>query len=105
MGMLSTALADADKGHRMKAWAQAAVSHVGASLRALSVRKWSEQTIIALVMQSRDNSITCFLKRGLFGSSLTSRQGIGEPNPVWIPAAHEVVRRIAKRIRGTPFGS
>ena len=64
-------------------------------LRNLSMRRWSEQTIIALVMQTRDNSITCYTKKGLFGRRLTSKQGHGEPNPTWIPAGHEAVRRIA----------
>jgi hypothetical protein len=45
------------------------------------LRHWSDQTIIALVMQSRDNSITCFLRRGLFGRRLSSPPGHGEPNP------------------------
>ena len=31
------------------------------------VRHWSERTVIALVMQSRDNSITTFLKRNRLG--------------------------------------
>jgi len=44
-------------------------------------RRWAEQSVIVLVMQSLDNSITTFLKRGLFGSRMTSRQGDGEPNP------------------------
>jgi hypothetical protein len=47
----------------------------------LSLRHWSEQTIIALVMQSWDNSITCFLRRGLFGRRLSSPPGHDEPNP------------------------
>jgi cholesterol oxidase len=55
-------------------------------------------------MQTRDNSITCFTKRGLLGRKLTSRQGHGEPNPTWIPAGHEAVRRIARRIKGFPGG-
>ena len=72
-------------------------------LRNLSMRHWSEQTIIALVMQTRDNSITCFTKRGLLGRrKLTSKQGHGEPNPTWIPAGHDAVRRIADRIDGLP---
>jgi cholesterol oxidase len=69
------------------------------------MRHWSEQTIIALVMQTRDNSITCYTKRGLFGGrKLTSMQGHGEPNPTWIPAGHEAVRRVAKRIGGFAAG-
>ena len=73
-------------------------------LRNLSMRHWSEQIIIALVMQTRDNSITCFTKKGLFGRRLTSKQGHGEPNPTWIPIGHDAVRRLADKIKGFPGG-
>jgi cholesterol oxidase len=55
-------------------------------------------------MQTRDNSITCYTKRGLFGRKLTSKQGHGEPNPTWIPAGHDAVRRMADHINGFPGG-
>jgi cholesterol oxidase len=73
--------------------------------RSLSVWHWSERTIIVLVMQSLDNSLTVFRKRGLFGSRLSSRQGHGEPNPTWIPVGNEATRRIADKINGFPGGS
>jgi cholesterol oxidase len=72
----------------------------------MSVRHWSERTVIALVMQSLDNSITVYSKRSWFGRwKLTSRQGHGEPNPTWIPAGNEVVRRAAEKVDGWPGGS
>ena len=37
-------------------------------------------------------------------AGLTSKQGHGEPNPTWIPAGHDAVRRIAARIKGFPGG-
>ncbi|OIV36769.1 cholesterol oxidase [Mangrovactinospora gilvigrisea] len=67
--------------------------------RALNPRGWSEQTVIALVMQSLDNSVT--VSRGR-GGRLTSRQGHGAPNPDWIPAGHEAVRHMAEAIDGWP---
>ncbi|NIJ13126.1 cholesterol oxidase [Saccharomonospora amisosensis] len=67
-------------------------------------RHWSEQTIVLLVMQSLDNSITTFTQRGLFGRRMRTRQGIGEPNPAWIPEGHEVARRVADKIDGLPGG-
>jgi cholesterol oxidase len=36
---------------------------------------------------------------------LTSRQGHGVPNPTWIPAANEAVRRTAREIDGMPYSS
>ena len=104
MGMLGTALADGDRRPRIRAWLQEVARHPGPVLRNLSLRHWSEQTIIALVMQTRDNSITCRLKRGLLGRHLTSVPGHGEPNPTWIPVGHQVVRSIARRIGGFPAG-
>jgi cholesterol oxidase len=60
------------------------------------LKHWSERTVVALVMQSLDNSITTFTKRGLFGWRLSSRQGHGKPNPTWIPKANEAVRKMAE---------
>ncbi|MFI5717979.1 GMC family oxidoreductase N-terminal domain-containing protein [Nocardia sp. NPDC051750] len=68
-------------------------------------RGWSEQMIGLLVMQSVDNSITTYTKRGLFGRKMTTRQGEGAPNPTWVPAGHEVGRRVAEKIDGIPGGA
>jgi cholesterol oxidase len=104
MGLLGTALADGDRRPRIRAWAAEVRRNPAALVRDLSLRHWSEQTIIALVMQTRDNSVTCFLKKGLLGRRLTTRPGHGEPNPRWIPIGHDAVRRIARRIGGFPAG-
>jgi len=75
-------------------------------LRLLNPRKWSERTMIALVMQHLDNSITTFTRRTKFGfRRLDSKQGHGEPNPTWIPVGNEVTRRIAKKIDGVAGGT
>jgi cholesterol oxidase len=65
-----------------------------------SPRRWAEQSIVVLVMQSLDNSITTYLKRGPFGRRMTSRQGVGEPNPSYLPAADTVAKDLARRIGG-----
>jgi cholesterol oxidase len=71
-----------------------------------SPRDWSQQSIIVLVMQSLNNSITTYTRRGWWGRrSMTSRQGLGNPNPDWIPIAHDVTRRVAEKIDGVPGGS
>lgn len=69
-------------------------------LRSLNARHASERSVILLVMQSLDNSLTSFLRRG----RLKTRQGTGEPNPTWIPLAHEVGRRFATKIDGDVHG-
>jgi cholesterol oxidase len=105
MGLLGTLLVDADKGPRMLTWLREVAHHPAVFVRNLSLRHWSEQTIIAVVMQTRDNSITCHTRRTLLGRRrLTSTQGHGEPNPKWIPVGHEAVRRIAGRIGGFAGG-
>jgi cholesterol oxidase len=105
MGLLTTALADGGGRSRPLTWLREVARHPLTLLRNLSMRRWSEQIIIALVMQTRDNSITCFTKRGwLRRHVLTSRQGHGEPNPTWIPVGHDAVRRIATKIKGFAGG-
>lgn len=73
--------------------------------RLYDLRHWSERTVIALVMQSHDNSLTTCTRRGPLGRRMTSRQGHGAPNPAWIPVAHDAVRRMAERMDGTPGGT
>ncbi|MFI2229203.1 GMC oxidoreductase [Nocardia testacea] len=78
----------------------AAVRHPLVFLRSFNARHASERSVILLVMQSLDNSLTSFLRRG----KLTTEQGTGEPNPTWIPLAHEVGRRFATKIDGDTHG-
>jgi len=61
--------------------------------------------VIALVMQSLDNSLTTRYRRGLFGGGLRSRPGHGEPSPTWIPAGNEATRKLAAQIDGIAGGS
>jgi cholesterol oxidase len=69
-------------------------------LRAGSVRRWSQRSVIGLVMQSLDNSITVSARRRLTGGiGLTSKQGHGAPNPSWIPAGHKAIRQLAVRLQ------
>ncbi|HVW40331.1 MAG TPA: GMC family oxidoreductase [Amycolatopsis sp.] len=76
------------------------------SLTLLNGYRWSERTVILLVMQSLDNSITTFTRRGWFGRrKYTSKQGHGEPNPAFIPAGHEANLRTAEHIDGVAGGT
>jgi cholesterol oxidase len=107
MGLLQTLSTDGSLA--VPRWRQAlqfAREHPLLTLRLLSVYRWSERTVILLIMQSLDNSITTYLKPGLFGRRrYTSKQGHGEPNPGFIPAAHEASELAAKHIGGYPGGS
>ncbi|WP_249353380.1 GMC family oxidoreductase [Rhodococcus sp. Q] len=107
IGLLQTLLVDG--GGRvprpLKALA-AVVRHPVTFARGLSVRRWSERTVIALVMQTGENSLELGVKRGPRGGfRLVSRRGPGEPPPTWIPQGHAVIRSVADRIDGDPGGS
>ncbi|BCJ71082.1 cholesterol oxidase [Catellatospora sp. IY07-71] len=100
MGLLQSALTDGGPG-RAGRWARAMFRWPFAYLRAVSVRDWSNRTIIALVMQSVDNSLTVRLR----GRGLRSSQGHGAANPTWIPAGNQAARLLAEEIGGLPGGA
>lgn len=106
MGMLSTLPTEGNRpdqpgGARWKRFVRAAVAEPGSFLRSVSVRRWSQRTTVMLVMQSLDNSLNVSLKRGPFGMrTLSTRQGTGQPNPTWIPEAHDVAKRFAAKTGG-----
>ncbi|MFF2083517.1 GMC oxidoreductase [Nocardia sp. NPDC058176] len=60
-------------------------------LRSQNAHGASDRSVILLVMQSLDNSLTSYLK----GRRLVTKQGSGQPNPEWIPQAHDIARRYA----------
>jgi cholesterol oxidase len=106
MGLLNTLLTDG--GTRRARWLQFALGMLRhpLQLRLLIPRKWSERVVILLVMQSLNNSITVKRKKGPLGrAQLTSEQGVGEPNPTWIPAANAAARQLADNIGGMPGGT
>lgn len=106
IGLLQTVLSDGGgRTPRVLKTLGVALRHPRAALRSLSVRRWSERTIIALVMQTDDNSLELGSKKGLFGRRLTSRPGQGDPPPQWIPQGHEAIRLLADKIGGDPGGS
>ncbi|CAM5739184.1 GMC family oxidoreductase [Streptomyces hirsutus] len=77
------------------------MKHPLLTARSLSNRRWSERTIIALVMQSLDNSLTTYLKPSGPGSGLlAARQGHQLPNPKQIKAATEGASALAAEING-----
>jgi cholesterol oxidase len=91
----------AEGSSRVMAWLANAARHPLLVLRSLSNRRWSEKTIIGLVMQSLDNSLTTYLKPDGVGKGLlTARQGHGAPNPKQIRAASEAASAIAADING-----
>jgi cholesterol oxidase len=106
MGLMTTVLVDASPGRRRwvlglrELWRQR-----WDVVKLHNPRRWSERMIGLLVMQTLDNSVTTYTKRGLFGRRMTTKQGAGSPSPEWIPAGHEVTRRVAEKIGGLPQGA
>ncbi|MER5811503.1 GMC family oxidoreductase [Streptomyces sp. NPDC002033] len=89
--------------HRVRAWFARTARHPVQLARSLSNRRWSERTIIGLVMQSLDNSLTTYRKPGGLGKGLlTARQGHGAPNPVQIEEATRAATLLAEEINGFP---
>ncbi|WP_189224207.1 GMC family oxidoreductase [Saccharothrix coeruleofusca] len=107
MGLLQTLATDGAKATpRLVQFLVQAVRHPLRLARVLSVHRWSERTVILLVMQSLDNSITTFTRRSRFGRrKLTSKQGHGQPNPTFIPAGHRANLLAARHIGGVPGGT
>lgn len=106
MALLQTVLADEVPGeHRLRTWGRALWTRRKEALDLYDMKHWSERTVIALVMQTLDNSITTVGVKGRFGWRMTSKQGHGQPNPTYIPIAYDAVRRMAKLIDGEPGGN
>jgi len=108
MALLQTVLTDGDGDTpRWRTWLEQLWVQRADVRRFYDLRHWSERTVIALVMQSLDNSITTYTTRSrLTGRRrMTSRQGHGSPNPTWIPQANDAVHRMADVIDGTPAGN
>ncbi|MEO3775909.1 GMC family oxidoreductase [Micromonospora sp. B11E3] len=104
MGLLQSLLVDGGP-HRVRRWVATLLRQPGVAARMLTVRDWSRRTVVALVMQSADNSLTTRWRRGLFGRRLAAAPGHGAPNPTWIPAGNQAARLLAEEIGGIPGGS
>ncbi|HYF27198.1 MAG TPA: GMC family oxidoreductase [Baekduia sp.] len=108
MGLLTTLMTDG--GGKVPRWLKFLGQVVRHPVRLVAhyagMGSWSERTTIALTMQTLDNSITVVPERGLLGRfKLSSKQGHGLPNPTWLPAANEAVRRMAAHLGGYAWGS
>lgn len=104
MGLLTTVLVDGGgRVPRQVRFVGKVVRHPVQFLRSLSVRRWSERSIILLVMQSRDNSIS--LRRHPKLDVLVTRPGHGEPNPTYLPVANDAARATAEMLDGDAWGA
>ena len=106
MGLLQTLLTDGwTSKERRRHWARQFMAQPSLFTKILNVRKWSERTVITLVMQNVDSSIKVFRKRGLFGYKLTSINDSENPNATYIPVANETVKKVAENYGGIAAGT
>lgn len=90
-----------ENGRRIAGWLGNMAKHPVRAARSLSYRRWSERTIIGLVMQSVDNSLTTYRKQSGVGKGLlTARQGHGAPNPGQIAEGTRTATLLADEING-----
>jgi cholesterol oxidase len=105
MGLLQTVMSDGSNASvRRTSWLRAVLKRPNHLLRIMDVRRWSERTVIALVMQNVDSSISVLGKKFFFIKYLTSKNDPNEPNATYIPAANNVARSIARRHDGIAAG-
>lgn len=109
MGLLATIMVEGEgRGPQWWRFLRAAARHPVTFLRSLSVWRWSERSVILLVMQSIDNSLRLRTRPGRLRrrrTRLTSEPGHGRPNPRWLPVGHEAARVAAAAMEGFPVGS
>ncbi|WP_327187037.1 hypothetical protein [Streptomyces sp. NBC_01334] len=107
LGLLGAMLVDPVPGRSRFLVGLVAMARNARRLPALhNPRRWSQQSVVLLVMQSVDNSVTTCLRRTKTGRRrLSSRPGEGAPNPTWIPAGHRAARTAADRIDGQACGT
>jgi len=101
MGLLQTLATEGDSDvPRWKQFLSYLVRHPIIAARLVHQYRWSERTMILLVMQSRDNSLTTYTTKRFGRWWYRSKQGHGEPNPAFIRAGYEANQAIAEEIGG-----
>jgi cholesterol oxidase len=85
-------------------WMAAMVGHPLRTARLLWPAKWSQRTVILLVMQSLDTAMRLRARprRLGLGVRLQTEQDPTRPNPTYLPAAEQAARWFAKRTGGIP---
>ncbi|HEV7483577.1 MAG TPA: GMC family oxidoreductase N-terminal domain-containing protein, partial [Solirubrobacterales bacterium] len=101
-GTFTTMTGEGTKLTRPLKWLAATLSNPLQALRGAIPYKWSQRTVILLVMQTVDAAMHLKPKRKLFGRGvrLQTEQDPLRPNPTFIPAAEQVTRWFAKRMGG-----
>jgi len=102
--LFTTLVGDGTRLTRPLRWLAAITRHPLRFARSLRPRRWSQRTLIVLVMQSVDSALRFRTRPRRFGSGvkLATEQDAGNPNPTFIPAANQAAEWLAARIGGIP---
>ena len=109
MSLLGTLMVDGGtKMPRVLRWLGTIVKHPIDFLRTLVPWGWSKKTVILLVMQALESSLSIRLRRRWWWPmerTLSSHMGDNERIPTYIPAANDFARVVAKKQGGYPQSS
>jgi cholesterol oxidase len=107
MGLLQSILTRPEPGKsRWQVWLREVARNPADVVTLLNVRKWSERSVISLVMQTVDNSLTLSGKKNWLGRWKLSTDSLESSKaPTYIPVAADVVERVADIIDGQAGGS
>ena len=110
LSLLATLLTDGGgRVPRWLRWIGTALRHPWQFTRTLWKFGWAKRSVILLVMQTLDNSLTGVWKRSWwwpFGKRLGTQVPTGRTsNPTYIPIGNEVARRVANKINGIPMSA
>jgi cholesterol oxidase len=85
-------------------WIAAMLRHPLRTIRLLSPAKWSQRTVILLVMQTVDSAMRLRASPARVGRGvrLQTEQDPERPNPTYLPAAERAARWFARRTGGIP---
>ncbi|MFM9150714.1 MAG: GMC family oxidoreductase N-terminal domain-containing protein [Candidatus Planktophila sp.] len=105
MGLLQTTMSDGfTLSKRRRHWLVTVMKKPSHLIQIMNVRRWSQRSVIALVMQNVDSSISVIGKKFLFFRFLTSKNDPTKPNATYIPTANKVSRIIADIYGGIAAG-
>jgi cholesterol oxidase len=106
LGLLAVLMTDGGgRVPRICRYAANVIQHPVSFFRLLNPVGFARRNLIVLVMQTHDNYLNVSRKhRWLwpFVKTLSSSQASEKKNPVYIPIAHDFVRRLARRVDGIP---
>jgi len=105
LGLLSTVLTDGDGGpwRRRLRWLGNMLRHPLAALRSINPFGWAKHTAILLVMQPVENYLRLRWGRRRFwpfSRGVRSERSDDQPVPVYFPIAHDIARRMARKVDG-----